>query len=57
VPVDNTYKATILSLIFVPIQSLFYLARVLAKLMNLTSWGHDDTTITVAYVRAPPTNP
>ena len=50
VPTDNTQKATILSLVFVPIQSLFYFARVCAKLMNLTSWGHDDTTITMAYV-------
>ena len=50
VPTNNTYKATILSLVIVPLQSLFYFARVCAKLMNLTSWGHDDTTITVAYV-------
>lgn len=51
VSASKASETTALSLIFVPLQSLFFLARVCAKVMKLTAWGYDDTTITIAYVR------
>jgi hypothetical protein len=48
--VDNSQLALTLSLVFVPIQSIFYLSRLVAKSMKLTHWGWDDTAITIAYV-------